>query len=280
MNSFQLEDTARLRRQRTREAISLAMEARWEEAIVANQRIIDIFPDDVDAYNRLGRAHTELGQYSLAREAYNHALEHDRNNTIARKNLTRLAYLKEEESAPQEGPRKVAPQLFIEETGKSGTTNLDELAPQEVLAKLSAGDLVNLQVKGNSLIVEDEKGQYLGQVEPKLALRLLKLIEGGNEYKAAVASAGLDNLKIIIKEVYQHPSQAGRPSFPTRALEGFRPYTKESLVKYELEEEETATEAGEETGWEEEGGPTRDVSLFSAEAVHELEGESGEDEEQ
>lgn len=276
-----MEDTARLRRQRTREAIALAMEARWKEAIASNKRIIDIFPDDVDAYNRLGRAYTEVGQYSAAREAYGHALGHDHTNTIARKNLARLAYLKEEEAAATDGPRKVAPQLFIEETGKSGTTTLVELAAQEVLAKLSAGDIVNLQVKGSSLIVEDKGGEYLGHVEPKLTLRLLKLIEGGNRYEAAIASVGIENLKIIIKEVYQDPSQAGRLSFPTKASDGFRSYTKESLVKYELEEEgEAPAEPGEEAGWEEEPGPQRDVSLFSAEAVHELEGESGEEEEQ
>ncbi len=32
-------------------------------------------PNDVDAYNRLGRAHIELGEYSLAREAYKRGLE-------------------------------------------------------------------------------------------------------------------------------------------------------------------------------------------------------------
>lgn len=272
MSSFQIEDSARIRRQRTREAIALAMEARWEEAIAANKRIIDLFPDDVDAYNRLGRAYTELGQYALAREAYSRALERDPNNSIAQKNLARLAFLKEE-PATQEAPRKVAPELFIEETGKSGVTTLWQLAPQEVLAKLSAGDIVNLSAKGNNLVVEDDKGEYLGQVEPKLALRLLKLMEGGNRYEAAIASVGVDNVKVIIKEVYQDPSQAGRLSFPTRVSDGFRPYVKESLLKYGLEEEEAEIAEAEDSGeWEEEVHAQRDVSLYSDEAVRELEG--------
>jgi len=46
------------------------MQNRWEEAIEANKSLIESFPTDVDAYNRLGRALMELSRYSDAKEVY------------------------------------------------------------------------------------------------------------------------------------------------------------------------------------------------------------------
>lgn len=93
--TYQEERLARLKRQRSRQAIDLAMQGRWREAVSVNKLIIEDFPRDVDGYNRLGRAYMELGEYSQAREAYSRTIELDPFNTIARKNLQRLSYLGE-----------------------------------------------------------------------------------------------------------------------------------------------------------------------------------------
>ena len=238
---YQLSEKAKLRRHRTNEAIALAMQSRWEEAVTVNKGIIEIFPDDVDAYNRLGKASTQLGKYAEAREAYGRALEIDPNNGIAKKNLDRLAHLKEVDTGPKNG-RQVSSHLFIEETGKADVTDLYQLALPEVLARIAAGDPVHLEPRGQSLTVETVDGEYIGEVEPKLGLRLIKLMEGGNKYAAAVASISEDSCKVMIKEVFQHPSQAGRPSFPARAADGFRPYVKDSVLKYEREDDEEGLE--------------------------------------
>ena len=238
---YQLSEKAKLRRHRTNEAIALAMQSRWEEAIVVNKGIIEVFPDDADAYNRLGKAFTQLGRYVEAREAYSRALEIEPNNGIAKKNLNRLAHLKEVDTGPKNG-RQVSSHLFIEETGKADVTDLYQLASREVLAKIAAGDPVHLEPKGQSLAVESVDGEYIGEVEPKLGLRLTKLMEGGNKYAAAVASISEDKGKVMIKEVFQHPSQAGRPSFPARAADGFRPYVKDSMLRYEREDDEDGLE--------------------------------------
>ena len=81
---YRAEDEAKLKRQRAREAIALAMQGRWEEAVEVNQGILDVFPTDVDAYNRLGKAFTELGRFSEAGDAYASSLAIVPNNTIAR----------------------------------------------------------------------------------------------------------------------------------------------------------------------------------------------------
>jgi tetratricopeptide (TPR) repeat protein len=233
--AYQEEEQVRLRRQRSKNAIALAMQGRWREAVAANQEIIESFPNDVDAYNRLGKAYIELGEYSLAKEAYTRAMELDPYNIIAQKNLRRLSYLGEAVVSPEADSDKAKPQHFIEETGKAGVVNLYHLAPREVLAKIVAGDKVYLRVSDSSLAVENSRGEYLGLVEPRHAQRLIKLMEGGNKYAAAIVSSAEDRVTVIIREVYQDPSQAGQLSFPPRGGESLRPYLSDKVLRRELE---------------------------------------------
>jgi len=255
---YQLNEKARLRRHRTNEAIALAMQSRWEEAVAVNKDIIEMFPDDADAYNRLGKALTRLGRYGEAKEAYSHALEIEPGNTIARKNVDRLSLLDEAEPSTK-GGKQVSSHLFIEETGKTEVTNLQNVAPREVLAKMAAGDPVYLKPKGKKLTVESVDGEYVGEVDPKLGLRLIKLMGGGNRYAAAITRISEDRGKVMIKEVYKHPSQAGRPSFPARAADDFRPYVKNMMLKYGLEEDEEAFEDDYSGEWEKEEPLREDV---------------------
>ena len=97
-------------------------------------------------------------------------------------------------------------------------------------------------MRGPALIVEDDLGEYLGEVEPRYGLRLTELMRGGNIYTAAIASMREDSVRVMIKEVFQQPSQTGRLSFPPRALDDFRPYFRDTLIKHELEDEEEVLE--------------------------------------
>ena len=72
---------------------------------MVNQNLVGSFPDDVSAYNRLGRAHMELGEFTRAWEAYSRAIELDPYNSIARKNLDRLSRLQEAGMAVSDGSR-------------------------------------------------------------------------------------------------------------------------------------------------------------------------------
>ena len=236
---------AKLKRERTQEAISCAMQSRWDEAIAANKSIIEVFPNDINAFNRLGKALTEKGQYEEAIDAYNRAKEIDPKNSISRKNLRRLALLKEKQPALSEDRPKAISHTFIEETGKAGVARLDQLAPREILIKMAAGDIVQLKVKKQRLTVENEAGECLGQVESRISTRLSKLIKGGNKYSAAIASISDSVVKVIITEIYQHPKQVGRPSFPAKINDGFRSSVKGSILKYEIgDEEETYDDSG------------------------------------
>jgi len=260
----QTEDKARIKRVRTEQAIQFAMQSRWDDAITANRAIIAVFPKEPEAYNRLGKALSETGKIKEAREAYHQALELEPTNTIARKNLDRLATARAK--ADPDKAQQVDTSLFIEEMGKTGVTVLKP-ANIKMLATLSAGDEVALKTIGSRLTVETMAGDYISDVEPKLALRLTRLLNGGNKYAAAVAGLSGDSVRVIIKETFQHPTQVGRLSFPAgKAGEVVRPYTKESLVRADLDEDDDFAEETEE--WEdtepeaEAEAEPREVTLF------------------
>ncbi len=277
MTQYQPDEKNRIKRQKSDTAVRLAKEGRWEEAVQINRELLALFPDDSETLNRLGKAYLELKKYGEAKAAYEHAVKTDPGNTIAQKNLHRLSQYQavvagitpvspETDSisgvttipvSSSVSRDKVAPSIFIEETGKTGTTGLINLAPAAILAKLTAGDAVVLEVdpKNQTLMVKNQDGDVLGQVEPKLALRLIRFLEGGNRYTAAVTSVGERQLKIIIRETYQHPTQRGRLSFPPKtSVAGYRAYTRDSVLRYGVDEDDDGGDNDSDDDDDNEGG--------------------------
>src|SRR5919202_3069146 len=214
MSVFQSEDRLRLKRMRTEKAIQLAMQNRWEEAATLNREMLELFPNDVDTYNRLGKALLELGRYAEALDAYQQAPRLDPTSTIAQRNIQRLEKLVDEE-APAPPPTAIDPRLFIEESGRTAVTTLVDLGRAEDVAKLTAGDQLQLDVSGSVVKVLDLAGQVIGQVEPKLAQRVVRLVEMGNRYSAAVTAAEDQLVRVILRETHRDPSMGSRPSFPS-----------------------------------------------------------------
>jgi tetratricopeptide (TPR) repeat protein len=240
------EEKARLKKQWTDLAIQQALASQWEEAVITNRNILNLFPSEPDAYNRLGKAYSELGQYAEARQAYTQPLKYNPDNTIARKNLERLAQLQEEPVQIHTGVERIDPRLFIEETGKTGTTDLINLAPSSVLAKVGVGDKVQLHVMGHTIHVRNSAGEDIGQIEPRLANRLISFMEGGNRYAAAILAMENGQVRLIIREEYQHPSMFGKVSFPSQGGgDTIRAYIKDTMVRYDREDEDELTNEDE-----------------------------------
>jgi tetratricopeptide (TPR) repeat protein len=231
------EKLIRYKEQRSKEAIDLAMQAKWQDAVTVNEELIQSFPEDVDTYNRLGRAYMELGKYTKAKEAYHKTVKLEPYNAIANRNLRRLNDLKETKKAPVETD-KVEPEQFIEEIGKAGVVGLVDLAPKEKRALTVAGDKAIIKLDGSYLVAENGRGDYLGKVEPRQATRLVRLMLGGNKYSAVVVKSSADGMTVMVRETYQHPSQAGKLSFPPKGMEEFRAYAGDRLLKSESEEED------------------------------------------
>jgi tetratricopeptide (TPR) repeat protein len=253
--SFQPEERARSYKKLEEDAIALARESRWEEAAEKNRELLAVYPDDVSGYNRLGKALSELGHYAEAREAYNNALEIDPNNNIARKNVERLKQAQETSEASDgahannaRAADRIDPRLFIEETGKTGFTTLVDLAPPKVLARVSAGDQAQLHREGSLLYVENAAGERIGRIEPRLANRLIKFMDGGNQYAAGIAEQSDHEVRLIIRETFQDPSQFGKVSFPSQGGgETIRAYTRDSVVRRDRDDEDDAGDEGEYT---------------------------------
>lgn len=232
------EEKARLKKQYTELAIKQAQEGQWQEAVETNKTVLSLFPTEPEALNRLGKAYSELGQYSEARDAYSQTLKYSPGNTIARKNLDRLAQIQEIPAQARVG-EGIDPRLFIEETGKTGMTDLVNLGPSSVLRQIGVGDRVHLQVNGHALLVRTAGGEIIGQIEPRLANRLITFIEGGNRYAAAILGKDNGQIRLVIREEYQHPSMFGKVSFPSQGTgDTYRPYIKDTMLRFDRDDED------------------------------------------
>ena len=238
MFTREVEDKEKARKDLAKQAISLAMKSRWDEAVEVNRSILKDFEDDLEAHNRLGKALSELGRNRDAKKAFKRALEISPYSSIAKKNLERLSRLGDDSPGAATRAAASAP-VFIEESGKAGVTSLVNLASPDVLVKLAPGHPVELVTEEGRLKIAELSGEYVGQVEPKLASRLTRLIKGGNRYEAAVTSVGERELTVIIRETDKHPSQAGTVSFPSKDAGNLR-VSRPNPILSELAEEEPA----------------------------------------
>jgi tetratricopeptide repeat protein len=234
------------RSQYAEDAVQLAIAGRWDDAVKLNKFIVDNFGADEETQNRLGKALSELGRLKDAKAAYEAALKLNPMNSIAKRNAARINALLHQKEGLKVGGTKVDLNLFVEEMGKTVITTV-EGAPSDICSRVAAGDVAELKIEGDGISAETTRGVRLGLLEAKLARRLIKFMNGGNRYQAGITSCEGATVKLIVRETYQDPRFAGKPSFPMkrkREVE-FRPYTKESLLAREVEvfaeDEEEAT---------------------------------------
>ena len=218
------------------DAVQLAIAGKWDDAVKLNKFIIDSYGADEETQNRLGKALSELGKLKDAKSAYEAALKLNPMNSIAKKNAARINTLLHQKEGLKVGGTRVDLNLFVEEMGKTIITTLEGSSP-DICSKVAAGDVAELRTEGDGVYAETSRGVRLGLLEAKLARRLIKFMRGGNRYQAGVTSCDGSAVKLIVRETYQDPRFAGKPSFPMRRKREveFRPYTKESLLAREVE---------------------------------------------
>ncbi len=198
------------------DAVQLAIAGSWDEAVKLNKFIIDNLGPDEESQNRLGKALSELGKLKDAKAAYEVALKLNPLNSIAKKNAARINALLHQKEGLKVGGTRVDLNLFVEEMGKTIITILDSVAGKDICSKAAAGDVAELKIEGDSIVAETSRGVRLGTLEAKLARRLTKFMRGGNRYQAGVTSCEGTIVKLIVRETYQDPHFAGKPSFPMR----------------------------------------------------------------
>ena len=257
------------RSQYVEDAIRLAMDSKWEEAVELNQFVLENFGPEDQVYNRLGKALTELGRLEEARDQHEKSLRLNPFNTVAKKNRSKLEVLIQHKADIKSGATRVDLNLFVEEMGKTVITQLEAVEDPDVCEKVVAGDIAELTVAGDTITVATLRGIHLGQLEPKLARRLIKFMQGGNRYQAGVTGCENGQIRVIVRETYQDPKFAGKPSFPMRQKRevAFRPYARESLLQRDAEfptdeDEEDLVQAG------------IDADIDEDEGMHEVEEDS------
>jgi len=213
------------------EAIQLALESNWQEAVSVNRTILEKHGPDEDAHNRLGKALSELGRLEEALESYGETLKLNPMNVIAQKNQRKLSAMLEQPARVEGVTGSVDVDLFAEEPGKSSLTVLSRPSGG-VLVQVAPGDPVELAPVGGVLHAATTRGVALGDVEAKISRRLIPLMETGNRYMAAVARVEDERIEIMIREILQSPENSRKSSFPISRgkREEFRPYAKESLL--------------------------------------------------
>lgn len=264
------DEKMRIRNRLIDQAINEASRNNWDHAVEVNRKILEL-GEDVETYNRLGKALQELNRYPDALDAYQQTVRLAPNNLIARRNITRLEPLVNDSRAANARSRELVDlRLFISETGKTGITSLTNISSDTIANRLNSGERVELRPDGRVLYVYTIDGELIGRVEPKLAQRLIELMGAGNQYVAAVAHTEGRQIRIVIRETFQHPSQRKKISFPGK-LSGdmgtFRPYIRDYATRYDFDSDEE--EADDDLDDDDEEEDLDDVSLDDVEGEDE-----------
>ena len=233
------DERMRLKKRLLERAVELSTSNRWEEAIATNEQLLQL-GEDTECYNRIGKAYLELGRFEEAQEAYNNTLQLNPSNVIARKNLARLKDLAhmDDRGLRKEQRTYADPQLFIIETGKTALTTLTNVPGREIGLRLVSGEQVELQYDDKTVTVIDSEGRTIGQFEPLLAQRLIEMHNTGSRYAAAIANLDGNQIKVLIREIFQSPDQRHIVSFPGKLggdIAHFRTYIRDLPTRYELD---------------------------------------------
>ncbi|MHB1526625.1 MAG: hypothetical protein ACYCZN_10150 [Candidatus Dormibacteria bacterium] len=212
-------------------AIQLALASKWEAAVAVNQDLLDRFGPDADTHNRLGKALLELGRRGEAEASYRAATELNPLNQIAQRQLAKLREREDGRGPAAPTAATLDIKFFTEEPGKTVLTRVvseEDCEPGAV----APGEPIELAIGSGQVMVRSVRGAEVGTLEPRIAQRLRRMVDGGNRYAGAVAHVEGGSVQVILREVYQAPEMAGTVSFPVRKGRelDYRPYAKETLL--------------------------------------------------
>lgn len=222
-------------------AVAAALSGNWKQAVNLNREILKENPKEVDALNRLARAHAELGNSKKAKSLSEKALKIDPFNSIAQRALKKY---KGGNSGRSPAPLAPAAEAFLEEPGKTKIATLLYLGDPSLISKLDCGDEVKFAIGSHRISVITLDGKYIGRLTDDLSARLRRLMKEGNVYRVLLKSIEPEDVKVFIREAKRVEKLTDVPSFPAEKVEyvSFTPpelvSKKEDLVMEIQEEEE------------------------------------------
>jgi tetratricopeptide (TPR) repeat protein len=190
------------------QAITAAKTQNWDQAISANQQILEQDPQNVNALMRLGVAQVQLGDVKTAKKTFEQVLELDKSNQLAKKHLLKL---KNNQTIPLTS--LPSDEQFIEEPGKTKTVELHRLASKDQLEQLAIGQVCELRPKNRFISVEVNK-KYIGSMPEDLSSRLTKLMKAGNLYACYIRGISPTYCSVFLKETQRSKENEFINSFP------------------------------------------------------------------
>ena len=228
------------------QAISAAKHSRWDEAVQVNSEILEQEATDVQALNRLGLAHLHLEDTTAAKTAFQAVLGIDKHNSIAHKQLERIA-----KKATHNLP-SFSRNHFIEEPGKTKIVELHRLAGKQVLDNLAVGQTCQLKMKQRYISIETEDGKYIGALPEDISFILSKLITTGNTYHCSIQTCSNNQCLVYLKELSRAAKNSDIHSFPLNKQAANQVDIDERLLLDEFEEAGYTSTSEESEGDDEE----------------------------
>jgi tetratricopeptide (TPR) repeat protein len=227
-----------------KKAVEAALSQSWDTAIDANTKIIKEDKKNIASLNRLGFAYMNSGKKEEAVKTFEKVKKLDPYNVIAIKNLAKLNMLASGKTNIMPTGAMVSPMMFLEDPGKTRIVQCVNIAPIQTLSLFSCGQEIFLRPKHHSVEVRDASGAYLGALPDDLSFRLIKYLEGKNQYSVYIKSVSNKNLTVFIRELSRGKKFTNQPSFASIQL--FQSYNRELPPDGQGDEKPDVTVTGEE----------------------------------
>jgi len=193
-------------------AIQKALENNWQEAIKLNLQILELYPDDINALNRLGQAYLRTQSYTKAKKIYSKVLKLDKYNPIAQKNFDRIKSLKDcskKNVLIVENHKHID---FIEESGKSKVIPLTRICEKNTLNLLEPCLKLDFKIRKQNISFY-YKEKYIGRLPDDISKRLIWLSKRNNKYCAFIKSINPQKITVFVKETKQSAKNKNFYSF-------------------------------------------------------------------
>lgn len=224
-----------------KQAIDLAMNNQWKEAIMVNKIILKVDKKNLSAFLRLGLAYLQTNKLKQAKICYRKVLKLQPGNPIALDNLEKIKIL--EEKKINNLPKKqtyLDPNLFLEVPGKTILVQLINLGQKNILAQLTIGEKVNLKIRRRKIEIRSEKNHYIGSLPDDLSQRLIFFLKAKSIYSCFIKEVSLKRVVVFIREEKKGNSVSQFISFPNNLQRNI------NFLKQVSSEEEIEKETGEE----------------------------------
>lgn len=199
-----------------KQAIELALQNQWKEAIKINKLILKNDKKNIAALLRLAFAYLKESKISEAKKTYKKVLRLQPSNPTAKENLEKIKVLEEKKVKKiiSEKNANLDPEIFLEIPGKTAVVNLINLGQKNILAQLNVGQKLILRIRRRKIEARTEDDHFVGFLPDDISRRLIFFIKAKSQYSCYIKEIGLKKVVVFIKEEKKGEKVAKFISFP------------------------------------------------------------------